>query len=41
MQDLFQEYVFIDWEGTNFKSAKYRKWNKIITKKCVEYYDKS
>ena len=40
IQELFQEYVLIDWKGINLKSSKYKKLNKIITKKYIEYYDK-
>ena len=40
MQELFRGYVVIDWEGINLKSSTYKKLNRIITKKCAEYYDK-
>jgi len=38
MRELFRGFVVIDWEGTNFGSRKYRKVNKIIVQRCVEYY---
>ena len=40
MLALFRGCIIIDWEGTNFKSIKYRKLNKIIAQKCIEYYNK-
>jgi len=40
MQELFRGYVVRDWEGTNFKSEKYEKLNRISVKRCVEHYDK-
>ena len=39
MQELFRGYIVIDWEGTNFGNKKYKKLNKIIVKRCVEFYD--
>ena len=30
----------IDWEGTNLNATKYKKLNKIIVRKCVEFYVK-
>ena len=40
MQELFRGYVAVVWEGTNLNSKKYRMLNKIVAKKCVEFYMK-
>ena len=32
--------MVIDWEGTNFKSEKHKKLNRMSVKRCVECYDK-
>jgi len=39
MKELFRGYVVIDWEGTNLRTKKYKELNKIIVKRCVQYYD--
>ena len=39
MQELFRRYIVIDWERTNFGNKKYKDLNKIIVKRCVEFYD--
>ena len=40
MQELFRGYVAVVWEGTNLNSKKYRTLNKIVPKKCIEFYMK-
>ena len=40
MQELFRGHVAIDWEGTNLNTNKFKKLNKIIVRKCVEFYVK-
>ena len=40
MQELFRGYVVVVWKGTNFSSTKYNVLNKIVAKKCVEFYVK-
>ena len=38
MKELFRGYVVKVWFGVQFNSLKYHNLNKIIAKKCVEYY---
>jgi len=38
MKELFRGYIVKVWFGTQFNSLKYHNLNKIIAKKCVEYY---
>ena len=40
MKELFRGYVMVVWEGTDLNSKKYRVLNKIVVKKCVEFYVK-
>ena len=40
IKELFRGYVVVVWEGTNLNSKKYRMLNKIVAKKCVEFYMK-
>ena len=40
MRELFRGYVVVVQEGTNINSNKYRVLNKIVAKKCVEFYVK-
>ena len=40
MQELFRGYVVVVWEGTELRSKKYSVLNKIIAKKCMEFYVK-
>ena len=39
-QELFRGHVVIDWEGTNLNEIKHKTLNKIIARKCVEFYMK-
>ena len=38
MQELFRGYIVVVQDGTNLRSKKYSVLNKIVTKKCVEFY---
>ena len=40
IKELFQGYVVKVWIGVNISSDKYRKLNKIVVRKCVEFYVK-
>ena len=40
MKELFRGYVVRVWIGADMSSDKYRKLNKIIVRKCVEFYVK-
>ena len=40
MQNLFRGCVIKDWVGTNFSTTKHRNLNKIVARKCAEYYNK-
>ena len=40
MRELFQGYIVVVWEGTDINIDKYRVLNKIVVKKCVEFYVK-
>ena len=38
MKELFRGHVVRDWEGADHNEMKHRQLNKIVVKKCVEYY---
>ena len=40
MKELFRGYVVVVQEGTDLNSRKYRTLNKIVAKKCIEFYMK-
>ena len=40
MKELFRGYVVVVCEGTDINSDKYRVLNKIVAKKCMEFYVK-
>ena len=40
MQELFCGHAVIDWEGTILNTKKFKKLNKIIVRKCVEFHVK-
>ena len=40
MKELFRGHMVVDWERVQINSAKHRALNKIVVKKCVEYYMK-
>ena len=38
MKELFRGYVIKYWNRVEFNTKKYHKLNRIVIKKCVEYY---
>jgi len=40
MKELFRGYDVVVWKGTDLNSKKYRVLNKIVVKKCMEFYMK-
>ena len=39
MKELFRGYAIIDWKGSDLNCTKYRKLNKVIVRKCMEFYN--
>ena len=37
---LFHSFVVQAWNRNNFEGTKYRECNKVLSKKCIEYYYK-
>ena len=37
---MFCRYILRDWYRTNFAINKYKECNRILTKLCIEYYNK-
>ena len=40
MKELFRGYIVQVWQGVEFNSVKYHELNRIVVRKCVEYYVK-
>ena len=38
MKELFHRYEVKDWDGVEFNINKYHELNRIVVKKCIEYY---
>ena len=39
MKELFRGYVVLDWLEVDLRCRKYKKFNKIVVKRCVEFYN--
>jgi len=40
MKELFRGYIVQVWQGVEFNNVKYHELNRIVVRKCVEYYVK-
>ena len=40
MKKLFCRHVVANWLGVIFKHIRYKKLNKVLVKRCVEFYNK-